>query len=228
DRKELFWKEATRRAETGTTFLHVPLEKYTLDVRRHVQQACEKLKRDADDADEPCDEPPQVLVLLDLQSCGCVKQSVSKVLAATLANLDPAAAVVLWSNIPAKRHKQAIRRGAAATDPNTGDASSTQDPGAASSSCEEPEEQAEMPDNLPDMNSHAVIRWNAAQKTRQLVEDRQVLRDSVSENYTSEQQAASLFFSDFVLVHNVAVQGRLTTEGTIVQGVLRPATFLAG
>ena len=92
-----------------------------MDVRRHVLQACENLKRDADGCDEP-----QVLVLLDLQSCGCVKQSLSKVLAATMANLDPVAAVVLWSNIPAKRHKQAIRREAAATD--AGDAASMQDP----------------------------------------------------------------------------------------------------
>ena len=54
--KHLLWKEATRRVETGTTLLHVPSEKYTADVRRHVLQACENLKRDLQDADDP-DEP---------------------------------------------------------------------------------------------------------------------------------------------------------------------------
>ncbi|CAE7695729.1 unnamed protein product, partial [Symbiodinium sp. CCMP2592] len=196
ERHNILWKEAGRRLGFLATVDHLSKECYATRVPSQVRGLLSGEMADA-----------AVLVVADLQ--GHVPHcDLERTLCDTMASIPEAAKLLLFTDMPPRRHK---------TEKTVQMPSSMQvDADEAEESDCEPEEQ-DGDHSLPAVRAEGNVRLTLPEKQTLLAEHRKVLSKQLSETFGDGVNKH--FDLPFTLLFNMPLQGRLTMDGLLVQPI---------
>ena len=154
-------------------------------------------------------EKAAVLVVADMQAVG-IRERVVVEMCNTLASLpDNCVKLLLYSNAPSKRHAR-LRSSASKKDGSISQPE-VDEVAAPDASDEDDEGEGDLPETGDGV---ATFRQSTCQKAWQLASDRQMIGSALQDAFGIGRARQSSM--SFVMVYDVQVLGRLTTEGSVL------------